>query len=82
MSAVIFEQLNPGPCCTYLVASERTREAVLIDPVLDRMEECLKLLEQGRWRLSFIVDITPTPTTSRAAWHSTSIPWPPTACIT
>ncbi len=53
---MIFEQLNPGPCRTYLAASEKTREAVLIDPVLDRVEDYLKVLEQGNWRLGFIVD--------------------------
>ena len=34
---MIFQQLNQGPCRTYLAASEKTREAVLIDPVLDQV---------------------------------------------
>ena len=53
---MIFQQLNQGPCRTYLAASEKTREAVLIDPVLDQVEEYLKVLERDNWRLGFIVD--------------------------
>lgn len=53
---MIFRQVNPGPCRTYLVGSEKTREAALIDPVLDRVEDYLKILEQEKWRLAFIID--------------------------
>jgi len=51
-----FQQLNPGPCRTYMVGSEKTREAALIDPVLDRVQDYLTRLERERWRLSFIID--------------------------
>lgn len=53
---MIFKQLNPGPCRTYLLVSERTREAVLVDPVLDRVAEYVTLLEREKLRLSFIID--------------------------
>jgi len=53
---MIFKQLNPGPCRTYLVASEKNRDAALIDPLLDRVEDYLKLLEQEQWHLSYIID--------------------------
>jgi len=53
---MIFKQLNPGPCRTYLIGSEKTREAALIDPVLDRVEDYLKILDQENWRLAFIID--------------------------
>jgi glyoxylase-like metal-dependent hydrolase (beta-lactamase superfamily II)/rhodanese-related sulfurtransferase len=53
---MIFKQLNAGPCHTYLIASEESREAALVDPVLDRVEEYLKVLDQEKLRLAFIVD--------------------------
>ena len=49
-------QLNDGPCRTYLVASEKTRQAALVDPVLDRVDDYLKLLEREKWRLAYIID--------------------------
>jgi glyoxylase-like metal-dependent hydrolase (beta-lactamase superfamily II)/rhodanese-related sulfurtransferase len=53
---MIFRQLNPGPCRTYLVGSEKTREAALVDPVLDRVEDYLAILEHERLRLAWIID--------------------------
>jgi glyoxylase-like metal-dependent hydrolase (beta-lactamase superfamily II)/rhodanese-related sulfurtransferase len=53
---MIFKQLNPGPCRTYLVASEKTREAALVDPVIDRVEDYLRLLEQENWHLAYTID--------------------------
>lgn len=53
---MIFEQLNPGACRTYLVASEATREAVLVDPVLEHVDDYLRLLDKERWKLSYIID--------------------------
>jgi len=53
---MIFKQLNPGSCRTYLIASDRTREAALVDPVLEHVEAYLKVLEQEKWRLSYIID--------------------------
>lgn len=53
---MLFVRLNPGPCRTYLVASEKTRQAAIIDPVLDRVDQYLKVLEGGKWELSHIID--------------------------
>jgi glyoxylase-like metal-dependent hydrolase (beta-lactamase superfamily II)/rhodanese-related sulfurtransferase len=53
---MIFKQLNTGPCRTYLVGSEKNREAALIDPVLDRVEEYLKVFDQENWHLAYIID--------------------------
>jgi glyoxylase-like metal-dependent hydrolase (beta-lactamase superfamily II)/rhodanese-related sulfurtransferase len=53
---VIFEQLNEGPCKTYLVASERTREAMLVDPVLERVDRYLEQLRQRELRLTLVLD--------------------------
>jgi glyoxylase-like metal-dependent hydrolase (beta-lactamase superfamily II)/rhodanese-related sulfurtransferase len=53
---MLFKQLNPGPCRTYLIGSEKTREVALVDPVLDRVQDYLELLERERWRLVQIID--------------------------
>ncbi|HUD70918.1 MAG TPA: MBL fold metallo-hydrolase [Dongiaceae bacterium] len=53
---MIFRQLNPGPCRTYLVGDETTREVALVDPVLDRVQDYLALLEKESLRLVQIID--------------------------
>lgn len=49
-----FEQLNPGPCRTYLITEGD--EAVLIDPVIDHTTDYLELLKKRNLTLSNIVD--------------------------
>ena len=53
---MIFRQLNPGPCRTYLIGSEKTGEVALVDPVLDRVQDYLALLDTERLRLVQIID--------------------------
>lgn len=53
---MIFEQLNEGPCKTYLIASESTREAILVDPVLDENNRYLKRLAERGLRLRYVAD--------------------------
>jgi sulfur dioxygenase len=53
---MIFKQLNPGACRTYLIAAEKSREALLIDPVLNYVETYLQLIEKENLRLSYIID--------------------------
>ncbi|MBM4405237.1 MAG: MBL fold metallo-hydrolase [Chloroflexi bacterium] len=50
------KQLNEGPCRTYLIGSEKSRQAALVDPVLDRVDEYLRLLKREKWRLACIID--------------------------
>jgi glyoxylase-like metal-dependent hydrolase (beta-lactamase superfamily II) len=57
MKAFIFEELmGDGACHTYLVASPRTREALLIDPVLEHVPDYLELLEREGLTLTQVVD--------------------------
>ena len=35
---MLFRELNRGKCKTYLLADDETRDAVLIDPVRDRVD--------------------------------------------
>lgn len=53
---MIFAQLNEGPCRTYMIASELSGAAMLVDPVLEQVDRYLQ--ELGRWDLvlKYVVD--------------------------
>jgi len=53
---MIFEQLNPGACKTYLVASEKTKEAMLVDPLADRADDYEAELKRRGLSLKYVVD--------------------------
>lgn len=53
---MIFAALPGDACRTYLIASERTREAVLVDPVLPRLDELLAELKRRELSLRWVVD--------------------------
>jgi sulfur dioxygenase len=53
---MIFKQLNVGSCRTYLIAAEKSREALLVDPVLNYIDNYLEMLEKENLRLSHIID--------------------------
>jgi hypothetical protein len=43
---IIFRQLNPHACRTYLIGTPRSTEVVLVDPVLEHVQDYLALLDQ------------------------------------
>lgn len=51
-----FQELNRGKCKTYLIACERTGEAILIDPVKDHVDRYLAFLAYRRHTLTCVVD--------------------------
>jgi sulfur dioxygenase len=51
-----FPELNRGKCKTYLVACERTRKALLIDPVREHISRYLAFLAYQQLKLDAIVD--------------------------
>jgi sulfur dioxygenase len=53
---MIFEQLNQGACKTYLIASEETREAMLVDPVLERVDAYLDEVRRRGLHLRYVLD--------------------------
>ena len=53
---MIFEQLNPHACRTYLIGDEKSRETILVDPVLEHVGDYLKTLEQRKLTLTHIID--------------------------
>ncbi len=42
--SMILTQLNPGPCRTYLMGDEQSKQAALVDPVLEHVQEYLEIL--------------------------------------
>ena len=53
---MLFRELNHGKCKTYLIACENTRKAVLVDPLLEKLEPYLAFLTDNGLKLDTIVD--------------------------
>jgi sulfur dioxygenase len=57
MKGFIFEALNGGASCrTYLIVSPRTREALIVDPVLELLPGYMQRLAKDQLRLRLVVD--------------------------
>ena len=53
---MLFRELNSLKCKTYLGVCERTRRAIVIDPLREKIERYIALLAYQGWRLDSIVD--------------------------
>ena len=53
---LVFRQLNPHACRSYLIAATQSEEAILIDPVLEHVAEYLKLLAEQHLKLTHVID--------------------------
>jgi Metallo-beta-lactamase superfamily len=53
---IIFRQLNPHACRTYLIGTQGSTEVVLIDPVLEHVQDYLALLDQEQLKLTHVID--------------------------
>ena len=53
---MIFEQLNPHACKTYLIVNDNTNDALLIDPVIDHFKDYLELLKERNLKLTYVID--------------------------
>jgi glyoxylase-like metal-dependent hydrolase (beta-lactamase superfamily II) len=57
MKGFIFEELNGGASCrTYLIVSPRTREALIVDPVLELLPGYMQRLSRDQLQLRLVVD--------------------------
>jgi sulfur dioxygenase len=57
MKGFIFEELNGGASCrTYLLVSPRTREALIVDPVLELVPTYMQRLAKDQLRQALVVD--------------------------
>lgn len=53
---MIFEQLNPHSCRTYLIGNENDSRIVLVDPVLDHFNDYLEMLKTRGFTLTHVID--------------------------
>ena len=53
---MLFLEVNRGKCKTYLVGCVKTRRAMIIDPLKERVDRCLALLAYHGYRLQWVVD--------------------------
>lgn len=53
---MLFLEVNRGKCKTYLLGCEKSRRAMLIDPVKERVDRYLALLGYHGYRLHLVVD--------------------------
>lgn len=53
---MLFRELNRGKCKTYLIASEESRLAVLVDPLRDKVDRYLALLAYHGLKLDAVID--------------------------
>ncbi len=53
---MIFEQLNPHSCRTYLIGGEGAEDVALVDPVLDHLNDYTDMLRRKGRRLSTVID--------------------------
>lgn len=53
---MVFEQLNPHACRTWLVVADGADRALLVDPVLDHAREYLAMLGARGLRLAWVID--------------------------
>ncbi len=53
---MIFRELNRSKCKTYLIGCEKTRAAVLIDPIREKVDRYLALVTYHHLRLDAVVD--------------------------
>lgn len=53
---MLFEQLNPHACRTYLIGSEKDNSAIIVDPVIDHFQDYLKILKDKNLKLTHVID--------------------------
>jgi glyoxylase-like metal-dependent hydrolase (beta-lactamase superfamily II) len=53
---MIFQQLSPHYCRTYLIGSENDNTVILIDPVIDHFSDYLKLFKDNGYKLTHVID--------------------------
>jgi glyoxylase-like metal-dependent hydrolase (beta-lactamase superfamily II)/rhodanese-related sulfurtransferase len=53
---IMFRQLNPHACKTYLLGKQDSKDVAIIDPVLDHVNDYVNLLNQKNWNLLYVID--------------------------
>ncbi|HWR05973.1 MBL fold metallo-hydrolase [Sporomusa sp.] len=53
---MIFKQLNPHSCRTYLIGEENDQRVIIVDPVIDHFSDYLALLKEEGLTLTHVID--------------------------
>lgn len=53
---MLFEQLNPKYCKTYLIAQENDSNVIMVDPVIDHFNDYLSLFKTRNLKLTYVID--------------------------
>ena len=53
---MIFRQLNPKFCKTYLLGNEETKKVIFVDPVLEQFNDYIDLLDKEGMTLTHVID--------------------------
>lgn len=53
---MMFEQLNPHSCRTYLIVNEQDDAAVIVDPVIEHFKYYIELLKDRNLKLTHVID--------------------------
>ncbi|HWR42357.1 MBL fold metallo-hydrolase [Sporomusa sp.] len=53
---MIFKQINPHSCRTYLIGNENDNSVILVDPVIDHFADYLDLLKKDGLTLTHVID--------------------------
>jgi len=70
MKGFLFEELNGGASCrTYLIVSPRTRDALIVDPVLELVPSYLQRLGKDSLRLTWTPIRTRTTCPEAGSWR-------------
>ena len=53
---MLFEQINPYSCKTYLIVNEESKKAIMIDPVIDHFGDYIDLVVSKNLKLTHVID--------------------------
>ena len=53
---MLFRQLNPGACRTYLLGDGTSTKVAIVDPVLEHVNDYIELLEKEKLKLTCVID--------------------------
>ena len=51
-----FLQMNEGPCRTYFIGADESRDAAIVDPLIARVDDYLQFAKDGGWNVRYAID--------------------------
>jgi glyoxylase-like metal-dependent hydrolase (beta-lactamase superfamily II)/rhodanese-related sulfurtransferase len=53
---MMFSQLNPHHCLSYLIGAGDSHQIAIVDPVLEHVKDYLELLDRNNYKLGYVID--------------------------